>query len=304
MFRDRRLSLGRLSSSEAPRFARYLGTGILGYRSEEAELDPGTAAFLEGVRMQVANATRGIFLWNLEPYDDVRTGPQGFEPPISTLYSVASGFKPNAILESLGFDELTRVVFFDYSAGALEAKRLLLEDWDGEDFPRFARYVFRRLPSDVAYYQLWCGATPETLDWSEMERAWTRELELWGGEQAFQRHWSRYRRLRHEFVHCDVLSSAGRLLHRVEPERSAVIWWSNAFFTVYGNWLYTAERRRRLYEQWIFGLAERNPDLFLYGSDFCNSSVNHVRAGDYRSLLRAAGDELVPLSANAREIRF
>jgi hypothetical protein len=138
-----------------------------------------------------------------------------------------------------------------------------------------------------------------------MERAWARELERWGGERRFREHWSQYRRLRHEFVQCDVLEDATPLLARVQAEQDAVIWWSNAFFSVYGNWLFDAGHRRGRYDSWIDGLAGRSPDLFLYGSDFGNSSVNDVRAGDYRrQLAEAAPDELVPLGANACEIRF
>jgi hypothetical protein len=301
----RRLSLGRLSPSEGRRLARYLGDGIRSYSDHETWLDPRTRAFLKEVQRQVVNAARGIFLWNLEPYDDVGTPPRGFEPPITTLYSVASGFKPNMILESLGFDAQTRVVFLDYSTSALEVKRLLLEEWDGRDFPAFIPYLFRKLPSHAAHYHLWDDATPDTLEPRSAERAWERELELWGGEQAFEEHWSRYRRLRHEFVRCDVLGDAAGLLARVEPEQDAVIWWSNAFFSVWGNWLLDAAERQRRYERWVDSLAERNPDLFLYGSDFSNSSVNDVQAAEYRNLLRDADcDELVPLAANACEIRF
>ncbi len=301
----RRLSLGRLPLAEARRFARYLRGGIRSYHGADAELAPATRAWVEEVGRQVANANRGVFLWNLEPYDDVRMRPDRFEPPISTLYSVASGFKPNVILDSLGFDEQTRVVFFDCSTKALEVKRLLLAEWDGEDFPAFALALFRRLPAPETYYHLWAGATPETLDPGALERAWARELELWGGRRIFKEHWRRYRELRHEFVHCDVLTRPSPLLDRLEPEPDAVIWWSNAFFTVAGNWLHTVDDRRRLYELWIEALAERSPGLFLYGSDFCNSSVNNVEAGEYRDLLSGAADDgLVPLRARRTEIRF
>jgi hypothetical protein len=296
------LALGR---ANAPRLANYLGDGIRSYVPGDAGLDPRTDAFLNEVQGQVVNASRGVFLWNLEPYDDVQMRPRGFEPPITTLYSVASGFKPNAILESLGFAAQTRVVFFDYSTTALEVRRLLLEEWDGKDFPAFIAALFRRLPSDAAHYHLWDGLTPETLDSKSAERAWQRELELWGGPQAFEDHWSRYRTLRHEFVRCDVLSDVALLLACVEPEENAVIWWSNAFFSVWGNWLFDAAERKGRYERFVDALAERNPDLFLYGSDFTNSSVNDVRAAEYRDLLREADyDELVPLAANACEIRF
>jgi hypothetical protein len=284
---------------------RYLGDDIRTFSTDEAALDPRVAAFLQEVQQQVLNGPRGVFLWNLEPYDDVMTPPRGFEAPVSTLYSVASGFKPNAILESLGFDDATRVVFFDCSANALEVKRLLLEEWDGRDFPAFVADLFRKLPSHAAHYHLWDGHTPETLDAHALEWAWQHELELWGGARAFEEHWSRYRRLRHEFVRCDVLADVAELLARVELEQSAVIWWSNAFFSVWGNWLLDGVSRKRLYERFVEALAERNPDLFLYGSDFTNSSVNDIRAAEYRDLLcETECDELTPLAANAYEIRF
>ena len=125
-------------------------------------------------------------------------------------------------------------------------KRLLLEE-GRRDFPAFVPHLFRKVPSGDAHYHLWDGATPETLDPKAVERAWERELERWGGERAFAEHWSRYRQFRHEFVRCDVLGSAARLLARVEPEEHAVIWWSNAFFSVWGNWLLdAAERKSRL----------------------------------------------------------
>ena len=237
------VALGRLSTDERSRLARYMGKSIGTYDDDRVSWqDPRTGVFLKEVQRQVANAPRGVFLWNLEPHDDVRNLPNGFEPPIYDLYSVAAGFKPNMILESLGFDARTRVVFFDYSARALEVKRLLLEEWDGRDFPAFlppSSGTCRLIPRTTT-----CGTAPRRRHSTPRaaERAWERELEAWGGEREFEEHWSRYRRLRHEFVHCDVLGDVAGLLALVEPERSAVIWWSNAFFTVWGNWLFDARR--------------------------------------------------------------
>jgi hypothetical protein len=305
MLDQRCLGLGRLSRNNAHEFARYLDADIRLYRDDQTGLDRRTRRLLTDVQQNVVNATRGVFLWNLEPYDDVAKPPRGFEAPISSLYCVASGFKPNAILESLGFDDSTRVVFFDYSARALEARRMLLAEWDGTRFPEFVEYLFQQLPANETHYHLASGATPQTLDWSAVDQAWTRELETWGGEQTFKEHWSRYRKLAHEFVHCDLLSGAPQLLARVRPERAAVIWWSNAFFTVYGNWLFSVADRRRIYEDWILALTDRNPDLFLYGSDFSNISVNDIQAGEYLRQVRSTdSNELVPLKTSALEIRF
>ncbi len=101
------------------------------------------------------------------------------------------------------------------------------------------------MPADT-HFQLWAGATPETVFETDLAAAWRAEVRHWGGEDAFQEHWMRCRKLPHEFVRCDLLEDAQPLFERIAPEKSAAIWWSNAFFTLYGNWHYSiAERRRR-----------------------------------------------------------
>ena len=73
-------------------------------------------------------AGRGVFVLNYESYDDIAEPPPGFTPPVSTLYCVAAGLKPNRILATHGVDADSRVVFFDYSQQALDFRRGL----DGE----------------------------------------------------------------------------------------------------------------------------------------------------------------------------
>ena len=89
------------------------------------------------------------------------------------------------------------------------------------------------------------------------------------------------RALPHEFVLCDLLEDPRPLLERVRSEPAAVIWWSNAFFTIYSNWFFTIAERRQRYVSFINGLAETAPGLYLYGADHMNSSVNSIRADEY-----------------------
>ena len=218
---------------------------------------------------------------------------------------MAAGFKPNWILESHGFDERTRVVFYDYSEAGLEFRRLLLNEWDGADYPAFLRHLFRRLPSSRAFYLLWDGATPEDLDWDDVEARWRQEIDRWGGESVLRAHWARYRRLRHEMVPCNLLEGGAPLLSRLRDEESALIWWSNAFFTIYSNWKLDAGRRQEIYGRWIERLARRAPRLLLYGASSNNISVNAVRAADYWEWYREnAGDELEPGRLHRVELRF
>jgi hypothetical protein len=95
------------------------------------------------------------------------------------------------------------------------------------------------------------------------------------------------------------------LLERVRADPGAVIWWSNAFFTVYSNWHLDWGRRRDRYEAWVSRLAELCPELLIYGSDHNNTNVNWIRIGDYWSrYCELAGDDLVPRKLQQHEIRM
>lgn len=270
-----------------------LGSGLAQRELDAETLSAGQLEFLRGVQRQVRNCQRGIFVWNFEDCRDVDEAPAGFEGPVSTLCSVAAGLKTSRILETHGFDEATALVYFDYSAEALEFKRLLHGEWDGEDYPRFLRYLFEKIPSKRAFYQLWGGYTPEELSWQTVEDAWRREVSRWGGEDVLREHWRRARELRIEYVRCNVLEDQGTLLRHVEDGRSAVIWWSNVFFTFFSNWHYTARERQAIYDAWIRKLAARAPRARVYGNDFNNVPVAGVSVQDYaRAYFGAGASEL------------
>lgn len=247
-------------------------------------------------------AGRGVFVLNYESYDDVAEPPPGFAGPVSTLYCVAAGLKPNRILATHGMGADSRVVFFDYSADALDFRRKLNSEWDGRDYPRYLRALFERGGS--THYYLWPGATPENMDWRELERLWAAELARWGGEAAFAEHWRAFQAIGHEYLACNILEPDA-LIERIEDAPGGVIWWSNAFSTIYSAAHHSLEEKRRIYADWIEALAERAPSVFLYGSDHSNSSVNAITAGEYRARYVAEGGD--PLSARAfhrQAIRF
>jgi hypothetical protein len=301
------LEFGPADASQAAGFARYLGAGIARYPDERdtADVTPDQRELLDVIALHDANAKRGVFLWNIESYDDVERPPPDFRGPVSRLYSVGAGFKPNRILETHGFDADSVVTFFDYSQSALDIRRFMLEDWDGRDFPRFVQRLFERFPYPDTWYHLWRDQTPAEVAAADLEGAWDRELERWGGERAFGRHWNACRTLRHEFVHCDLVADPDLLLERLAPDPGAVIWWSNAFFTVFSNWHYTWDERRVRYESWVSELAKRNPRILIYGSDHNNTNVNWIRAADYWKQYGALpGDELVPRKLQRHEIRM
>ncbi len=249
--------------------------------------------FLEGIARQSELGARGVFVLNFESYRDIEVPPPVFQGPVSVLYCVGAGLKPNRLLQTHGYDERTRVVYFDYSARALDFRRLLLTDWDGRRYPDFLRQVLNGTKTSDTHFFLWPGADPKNLDWAEMERLWLAEADRWGGENAIAEHWSRYRELDHEFLQCNILSGQDEMLERMRDENGSVIWWSNAFCTIYSAYHYTLDEKRDFYERWIAKLANKAPRILLYGSDHSNSPVNGISAADYlREYRKQGGDPL------------
>ena len=305
---DSTIRLNSGSSARRREIARYFGDSIRDFPTGGGDaqvLDGPVAGLLADVAHQARNAERGVFAWNIEGYGDIQPPPSGFQGPISTLYTVTAGFKPNMILHRHGMDDSTRVVFFDYSAAALAFKKLQIERWDGVNFLAFFRDALTELQPLKPYYQLWNGASGNGLDWREVDEKWREELAAWGGGPAFREHWQAFRRLEHDFVLCDIWTQPEALLAKLQNCPRGVIWWSNAFFTMARNWLYSLEARRQIYEEWIRALQETAPQVFVYGADQNGISVNGLSAGDYaRAYFAQPGSDLEPIRLQRQSIRF
>jgi len=282
--------------------ATPFGPGLDGHLIDLRPDLTNAAGFLGFLDEMSEKAGRGVFVLNYESYDDVAEPPPGFAAPVSTLYCVAAGLKPNRILATHGVDADSKVVFFDYSRQALDFRRQLDSEWDGRDYPLFLRGLFEQ--QNGAHYYLWPGASPDNMDWAELERLWAAELARWGGSENFEGHWRQFRTLKRDYLLCNILE-ADALLARIRNEPGALIWWSNAFCTIFSATHFSLEQKRRIYEDWIVRLAEAAPDIFLYGSDHSNSSVNAITARDYRDRYFAhGGDPLLARAFHRHSIRF
>ncbi|MFZ6756149.1 hypothetical protein ACO0K9_02935 [Undibacterium sp. Ji50W] len=265
---------------------------------------PAQRTFIGRIQKQLADAKKGVFLFNIESYDDLQKN-DATHAPLDAIFSVAAGFKPYKILQTQGFHANTKVILFDYSAKALEVRRYIVDHWDGADFPSFIRRIFQAFPHPDAFYQLWHDTTPENIDWHDVEMLWQQELEKWGGAQAFQEHWQVCRQLPHQYLHCDLLQTRQQLLLELGQYKHAYIWWSNAFFTIYSHWHYSATERKQQYLAWIDELAKIAPDCQVNGADHHNVAVNGLTASAYeRQFMRHQDDELTPQHLHAVDIRF
>jgi len=254
-------------------------------------LDGTAQAFLRRLATLVVRSPEGIFPWNFEGYEDVVAPPASFRGPVTSLYAVAAGFKPNAILEHHGFDAATRVVLFDYSANALDIRRWLIEVWDGRDFPAVLRAMLERFPPGATFYHLPGMEASGSPDWERIAELWDKELADWGGARQFARHWQAYRGLAHTYVHANLLSEGERAAAHVRDEPAAIAWWSNVFYSAYALWHYGPEQRRGIYRRWVRAIAAAAPRLLLYGCDDLNREIEGAAAAPYAQGLGPAEDE-------------
>lgn len=271
---------------------------------DDNSLTSAQRSFIKRLSPQVNNAQKGVFLLNIESYEDLPDSVAD-QPALDAVFSVAAGFKPYRILHTQGVHDDTQVVLFDYSRQALAVRRTIIEEWDGDNFPEFVKQLFERHPEPDVFYQLWTGVTSRTLDWQDMQILWHQELDKWGGAAAFKRAWQRYRALPHQYLHCDLLADRQALMQRLGQYGNTYIWWSNAFFTVFSHWHYTFAERQKIYQQWLQELAEVAPNCLINGADNNNVAVNGVTADQYwQAWQQQQYDELKPLQINQTAIRF
>tara|TARA_B110000285_G_scaffold224802_1_gene282096 strand:- start:5184 stop:6551 length:1368 start_codon:yes stop_codon:yes gene_type:complete len=212
-----------------------------------------------------------VFFWNTETYADLKY--VNIKKPIKHLYAVAASFKPNMILNTYGFEDDTKVTFYDYSKQALAFKKMLLNNWDGEDYPAFLRWA-------KAKYQINETGGVET-EHQTYEQLWEREINWWGSEKIIKDHWDRYKNLKHKFIHLDICETPEKLTKNVSIEGESVIWWSNAFHTVGAQYVRGLHGVKICYNEWLKQLSDRNENLWILGKDYLDKPVEGTRIKEY-----------------------
>ena len=177
------------------------------------------------------------------------------------------------ILNHYDFTDDCEVFFYDYSKSALAFKKLLIKEWDGEDYPSFLNYAQRK-------YTINETGGNETQHLSR-EALWKREIEWWGSEKAIKDHWDRYKKLQHVYIHCDICENPEHITNLISPDENSVIWWSNAFHTVGAQYFRGLKGVKTCYETWLSQLEEKNPELWILGKDYLDRPVEGEQLKDY-----------------------
>jgi hypothetical protein len=224
-----------------------------------------TLSFLRNVPDR-AGAPRKIFVFNSE--NDADLPALRYRPGLDTAFMLASGFKTNRILETLGFHDRTKLVVYDYSAPALMLRRMMVEEWDGRDFAGFFASARPRIdaafPAGVGYLP-----GPMLKDKDAVTREFQREAaSVFTTEAQWLSHWNRYRQLPHVYVEVDVIAdrSGAKAMIAAHGRGAAVLWMSDMFNSPNAVGKFSWSRRRLAFDVIADALgAHTTSDLILGG---------------------------------------
>ena len=245
-------------------------------REQKQYVYPGKSAAelnnqLSWINNIVSFAPTCVFFWNTEGYEDLKYVP--LDKPINRLYSVAASFKPNFILNKFGFNNKTEVIFFDYSKQALAFKRMMLELWNGENYPDFLREVKSKYTINET-----AGTRTENESYEDL---WDKELKWWNGSKNIKQHWNHYKKLKHTYIHCDILDNPHLITSRITGQETELIWWSNSFHTVNAHYLRGLQGAKSCYNKWLSQLQDKNENIYIMGKDYLNQPVEGGTLKEY-----------------------
>lgn len=204
----------------------------------------------------------GVTIQDSEPYRSEHTHGRS----INQLYTVASGFKPILLLANKGFTPSTRVVYYDNSDIALVFRRVMVETWDGINFPRF---VDKLATKD--HFQV-------TRDSNAVQRAWEDTLAQCGGEREFKTIWDKYRKLNHKYIITDLLQLPCFLYDSILNDPQSYIFWDDCFSTNTAHLQYPIEHLAQKYQAFYGEVLSRCPLITMDGRDhWGRRAINHIR---------------------------
>jgi hypothetical protein len=209
-----------------------------------------------------------VFVFNSETDDDIPN--LRYRDGLDSAFMLASGFKTNRILESVGFHDRTKVVVYDYSRPALMLREIMVAEWDGEDFAGFFAKVKPRI--DAAFADPRPYYVPDFLaqNASAAAREFAREMgAVFQSMDHWRAHWRRYRRLPHVFVHVDVLRDPAGVAAMFDAHATGhcAIWMSDMFNSPNAIGKFAFERRKTAYDGLIAQLARKTSSYLILGSE-------------------------------------
>jgi len=233
-------------------------------KTKDEGLNQSQAAWIRKLAYQEDIEKDRVYAFNTETLsgEGVRTNGKY----IDHFFTAAAGFKPLAILNANGFHRGTTVHYFDWCEASLNYKKHLLETWDGYDLDKWL------LEHDLEYN---FSSTYR----GNYKQFWEQEMKEHGGSLAFQRLWSRYKELKHEFHLVDIVNEPNLLFDQINNVHGTkVLWTTNIWSSEMLHWNVEPEQ---LEEKWKVFRQLIPDDLVLYGHDYIGVDLyESVRNGN------------------------
>lgn len=234
-------------------------------RSKDEQLNL-TVDFLRNTPDKVGSPHK-VFVFNSETDADVPT--LKYRDGIDRAFVLASGFKANRLLETVGFGPHTQVITYDYSAPALALRKMTIEEWDGRDYGAFFMSARARIDAMFAGAAAYLPA-PLLRDVATVDREFSREMgDVFSSSEQWLTHWLRFRTLTHHFVEVDVLQDRKGVLAMLSAHAvgNTALWLSDMFNSPNAVGKFAWERRRAAYNTVVKGLAEATDSYLILGAE-------------------------------------
>lgn len=176
---------------------------------------------------------------------------------LGTLYAVAAGFKPIQLLTQTDWSA-ARVAYIDYSQPALDFKKWLWENWDGEDYIKAINDYKVVNPSFDANWLFGKDYTPE----------WEKTIEIFGGREAWRKIWEQYKKTPHVFIKTDLFGEYTEMITDMKSNPgNNIIWYSNSFYTPASVRNFTPPKLDALYKKFFEDVKDANVSIQFAGCD-------------------------------------
>ncbi len=213
------------------------------------------------------NAAKKVFVFNSESDADI---PHlKFKNGIDCAFVLASAFKANRLLESVGFHAGTEVITYDYSAPALALRKRAIAEWDGRNYGAFFLAAREEIHAQFDGKVAWVPA-PLIKDAATIDAEFQREISsIFLSEKQWLSHWQRFKALQHAFVEVDVLQNHAGVKTMIETyaKGNAALWLSDMFNSPNAVGKFDWHRRKKAFATVTDTLAAKTDGYLLLGGD-------------------------------------
>ena len=200
-----------------------------------------------------------VYFVNTEPLDvDIIEQNKGkiYQQYVGTT----AGFKLLYNAYNYGFDlHSTKFVWYDFDAYSLKFKRLMVEYWDGIDYPAFVEEFCRKYPE------------ANSLLLKDAKKQWASIIEHFGGENNWLDFWCQVGGMKHEFIEVDLISGHKQITDKLDNVNT-FLWTSNIYsyvllkvmsepFTLERSFADLVTRLQQIDNCWFFGTDPNDNNL-------------------------------------------